>query len=218
MLNTVWVLFLNGVFFGAGPCLISCGPLILGYIIGTRKNSRQSLKVWVLFSLARISVYIALGLLTYLLSQLVIQHLYSSRFLDFFSLAAGLFIFFLGLTVFFDKGRNHKFCEFFKQNFTQGYNRGPIILGILLGILPCSPLLGVLFFIALISKNYFQSSLYAFSFGLGSLFSPLLILAIFAGVLPKWLKDRQKIYLIFQRICGILLCYLGSVLITSIFR
>ena len=218
MSNYILILFLNGIFFGAGPCMASCGPLILSYCVGTKRNLKGSLKVWLLFSLSRLSVYIALGSIAGIFSQIALEKFYSARITDILFVLAGIFILLMGIIMLIDNKIEHNFCKRFQTKFIQKNKFGPIFLGIITGIFPCGPLLGILFFIALISRNFIEGAIFSFSFGLGTFLSPLFILVIFAGAVPKLLIKKPKIYLIFKRVSALVICYLGLTLILSVFK
>ena len=55
--------FLLGLAFGWGPCLASCGPLVLSYSVGTQKNHWQGLVLYLVFSASRIFIYVMLAVL-----------------------------------------------------------------------------------------------------------------------------------------------------------
>jgi sulfite exporter TauE/SafE len=204
MLKTIAGLFILGVSFGAGPCLASCGPLVLCYIAGSGKNTLKALISYTLFSLARISVYIVLALLLYFLGQVVL-----ARFMSGFSkavfVAGGIFIILVG--IFLGLGKKLK------------YDRGSILtLGLVTGLVPCAPLLSILFYTALIAKSWLASVFYALAFGIGTFLSPLILLVLLAGRLPAFLpKDKELYRRIFNLICGAITIFLGLQLIRRAF-
>jgi sulfite exporter TauE/SafE len=163
-------------------------------------------------------VYIALGLIAGIFSQIALEKFYSAKLTDALFICAGVFILLMGIMMLFDNKIEHNFCKRFQAKFFQKNKYGAIFLGLITGIFPCGPLLGILFFIALISKNYLEGAIFSFSFGLGTFLSPLFILVIFAGAVPKLLVKKPKIYLIFKRISALVICYLGLSLILSVFK
>jgi len=44
---------------------------------------------------------------------------------------------------------------------------------------------------------------------LGTIISPLLLLVMLAGVIPRFMGNREKIYRIFTFICGLVIIILG---------
>ncbi|MFA5357159.1 MAG: sulfite exporter TauE/SafE family protein, partial [Candidatus Omnitrophota bacterium] len=75
MNNIISGLFLTGVLFGSGPCVASCGPFLISYIAGTRKTAARGVVAYILFSSARVSVYIALGVSVFFLSRFAVERL-----------------------------------------------------------------------------------------------------------------------------------------------
>ena len=217
MIRIIGSLFLSGIFFGAGPCLASCGPLILSYIIGTKKNFKDSLKIWLVFSFARVCVYLVLGLIAGLIGQFVLDRFYQSKAVNFLYVFTGLFVVTIGIFMIFGKKFNFKICKRLDSYLIGNNTKSIFLLGLLIGIMPCGPLLGIIGFIAAVSKNYSQGLLYGASFGIGTVISPMILLAFFAGAIPKLLSSKPKIYLIFERICGLIICFLGLGLIISVF-
>ncbi len=218
MIDVIMLLFLNGVFFGSVLCVASCGPLVLSYITASKRSSRESFKVWALFSLGRIIITTILGMVAGLFGQFVIQKFYSGIVIDIIFILAGLFILVMGLIMLFEEKLRFDICKKFHSHFINTHRKASLSMGIIVGMLPCAPLLGILLYIALVSKNFIQGGVYAFSFSLGTFFSPLMLLVVLAGALPKIMAKKPKTYLIFRRICGIIICYLGINLITSILR
>jgi hypothetical protein len=90
------------------------------------------------------------------------------------------------------------------------------LLGFVVGITPCGPLLGVLTYIALSMKPPLVGCFYAFCFGLGaSIVTPITVLGIIAGVTPRLIFKDQRILGIFKGFCGLMLIILGVRLILS---
>jgi arginine exporter protein ArgO len=80
--------------------------------------------------------------------------------------------------------------------------------------LPCAPILVLLGYIGLFSRNWEQSLVYASAFGIGTFLSPLLFLAFFAGIMPGLLKNKREIYgRILSRVSGLIMFFLGIRLI-----
>jgi len=85
-----------------------------------------------------------------------------------------------------------------------------------MGAIPCAPLLALLFEITVISKTPLQGMLYAFSFGVGTFVSGLIVIAGLSGVISwlpaKFLKTNFSTKL-FRLICAMFLILLGVNLI-----
>ncbi len=89
-----------------------------------------------------------------------------------------------------------------------------VILGLIIGLLPCAPLLAIFSYIGLVSRLWSSNLLYTLSFGLGTFISPLLLLVIFAGLIPRFLAHTRAVYSsIFNFICGLVILFLGLNLI-----
>ncbi|MFA5411304.1 MAG: sulfite exporter TauE/SafE family protein [Candidatus Omnitrophota bacterium] len=197
MIKTIITLFLLGLSFGFGPCLASCGPILIAYLAGTKKNVRKSITGYLLFSLSRISAYLILGLLVFFLGRLAASRLLGEYSRYIFILGGG-FIAAIGALMM--SGRRIE---------VRAWNNLPL-LGLIIGLLPCAPLLAIFSYLGLISRAWWQSLLYSFSFGLGTLLSPLLLLAGFTGLIPRFLQNKKDNYdKIFIFICGLIIVFLG---------
>lgn len=196
MNNRVMIsLFLLGLSFGMGPCLVSCGPLLICYIAGTGKNIRRAIVAYLLFSSARILAYLVAGIFFFFLGRIL-----AARFVY---IAGGIFIVTTGVAIAFEKK-----LEFphFKTNI--------FIFGLIVGLIPCGPLLSLATYIGLVSKSWLQSLIYSLSFGIGTFISPLILLAIFAGAIPQFILAKKQLFRrIFNFICGAIIIFLGIHLI-----
>lgn len=197
--------FILGFSFGIGPCLASCGPLLISYVAGTKKNMAKSGWVYLLFSASRILVYIALSLVIFFFGRIIL-----GAFARYFSLFGGLFIIIIGLLIMLGKNPNHKFCSKMQGFFLKRDSKTVIILGLVMGILPCAPLISVTSYIGLIAKDWTDGLLYALCFGLGTVASPLFVLVMAAGLLTK---IKPAVYRAFNFICGLIIVFLGLQLI-----
>lgn len=213
MLKIALSLFLSGIFLGAGPCLVSCGPFLVSFIAGNNKNFKQSLWIWFIFSLTRIFAYLILGLIVGLLSQEFLYKIYNGNITKYIFILGGAFVFLIGTLMVFNKYPEIKACEAFKKNLLNKENKSIITFGLIIGFLPCAPLLGILTYVALISTNILKAVFYCFSFGVGTLISPLIIMAFCASAISKLLISQENIYKIFKIVCGIIILFLGLRLI-----
>jgi sulfite exporter TauE/SafE len=212
MIKTASALFLSGLLLGSGPCLASCAPLLISYLAATYKNIRQSLIAYLLFSAGRITVYLLLGLLVFLLGQFIIENL-SGLWAKYIFILAGLFIIGIGLLSVLPKNPGTKFSCRLQEIFVKKDKKTLVLFGLIAGIAPCLPLLSVLYYIGLVAKSWRASLFYSFAFGLGTVFSPLLLLAIFSGLLPGILRNKPRINRILNLVCGIIVIILGVQLI-----
>ncbi|MEW6556483.1 MAG: sulfite exporter TauE/SafE family protein [Elusimicrobiota bacterium] len=204
---TVWVeLFLAGLGFGFGPCFLFCAPVISSYIFAKGLNHKEGLKWVIVFSIGRIAAYSILGLVAVAFVNTVgIQK-------NIFKQTAGILIILLLPLYEFGK-ENIKFCSFIHRYFNNKTQTGSLLLGLFIGLTPCIPLIGILTYIACKSANIFYGFLNGLVFGLGTLFSPLILLGIFSGLLANLALKLGKLYLVFKLIANIILVYFGIKLI-----
>ncbi|MDD5686704.1 MAG: sulfite exporter TauE/SafE family protein [Elusimicrobia bacterium] len=200
--TVIFELFVAGIGLGFGPCFLFCAPIISSYIFANGFNQKEGLRVTVIFSLGRIIAYSILGLVSvYFINTLGIQG-------NIFKRVAGILI--LLILPVYNLGKdNFKFCNILSRISDSKTNISVFAVGLLVGLSPCAPLIGILTYIVCKSKNIFYGSFYGFVFGIGTFFSPLIFLGLFAGLLNKVLVKSQKISLIFKIIANVILVYLG---------
>jgi len=213
MIKVAWSLFLTGIFLGVGPCLLSCGPLLVSYIAGTQKDTRGGLRTYLIFSATRMCVYAGFGVLAGFFGEMVLQRVLGSFALKIAFFIFGLFLFLLGLLIAIEKfSIGQKCCGLIHKHLGSKDIKNIIIFGLIVSFAPCLPLVAVLGYIALISDTWLKGVLYMFSFGLGTVLSPMIILSMGAGWLSDFIKSRQWVLRIVKVACGIILAYLGITL------
>ena len=216
MIKTAISSFILGLSFGWGPCLASCGPLLLAYVAGTQKNVFKGLGAYVIFSLSRVSVYLVLGALFFSLGRLIFEKL--SFFYGPILITAGVFVILLGTLMFLGKSISLAPCKFLHRNIVEKDSKSLVILGLVIGILPCAPLLTILTYAGLTAQNAWENLLYILAFSLGTCLSPLLIFVALAGLLPAFLKNTKNNYVkLFNIICGLIIMVMGLQLIRRVF-
>jgi sulfite exporter TauE/SafE len=212
MFKCLLSLFLLGLSFGIGPCLASCGPLLISYIAGTKKNILTGVFSYILFSLSRILSYTVLSLIIFWLRQVAVS--YNLDFLNrYFLILGGLFIIFIGFLMVFGKNIESGICRNLQKFFLGNDKKTVLIFGFIIGFLPCAPLISLFTFMGLISKHWLDNLYYSVSFGLGTAVSPLFILVMLAGLIPKIIEHKIRLYRIFNIICGLIVICLGIRLI-----
>lgn len=212
-MSTAIELFIIGITVSSGLCFAFCGPVILPYIAATRSGWKEGLKATLIFLFSRLVAYCLLGLLAGLLGRLLIAWLRQFEYLIF--LIGGILILIIGLMIIFGKESHPLLCQFLSRQVVDNNIKGPMLLGLIVGILPCLPILGVLAYIALKSQNLWQGAFYGFAFGMGKFISPLIPLGVLASALPKGLIKNQRIYIFFSRLCGFILFLVGLNLVIS---
>lgn len=194
-----WDIFLLGVTFSSTACIASCGPLILSYNIGTNKNTSRGFLSYSLFSFARIAVYLILSCLVFMAGKLITRDI-EPVFFKYIYLSGGFFIVTVSVLLAIGKNIKFNFCNYWYNKLFFKDNKNIIILGIIMGLLPCAPLLAFFSYAALVSKTLLECFILTFIFGLGTFFSPLLLLVLFAGLIPKFILKFSPFYGIILRV------------------
>jgi len=200
----MWGLFVSGLIFSAGPCLASCGPLLVSYIAGTQKGISQALGFYALFSLARISVYLVLSLAVFFIGGAALETLNS----PWAASAGGIFILLVGAAMAFDRTSRLKLPMFLEKVFLRSDLKNPVVFGLVFGLLPCLPLVAILTYVGLVAKTWQQALVYTFSFGLGTFLSLLLLVSAAGSFISNMLK-REKQRRLLRIISGTILAALG---------
>jgi hypothetical protein len=211
LINICFSLFITGIIMGSGPCLLSCGPILLSYIAGTKSSALQGLKCWAVFSLSRLLSTIFLSFLAGLVGTALFRRFYWEVSGYIIWGITGLFIMFLGFMVFMGFHAKLRVCDILGNAAAQRDKNSVMALGILVGLLPCVPLVGVLSYIAMISTRYYHGIFMGAAFGFGVIISPLIFASMIAGAIPglKIFQNSNRV-IIFQKVCGIILMILGS--------
>ncbi|MFH1868801.1 MAG: sulfite exporter TauE/SafE family protein [Candidatus Omnitrophota bacterium] len=210
-------LFLTGVVLGSGPCLASCGPILISYIAGTKNSPLGGLRSWLIFSLSRVCVYLLLGAAAGFLGAELFNRYYWELPGYIIWILGGFFICFLGVLMFLGKHIAFRACSFLNKSFVQRDTKSLLVLGVIVGIFPCVPLMGVYSYITMVSHNPGHGIIMSAAFGLGTVISPMIFLGMLAGTIPrlKMLKDEKNLIL-FRRICGVVLFSLGVHILVKI--
>jgi len=209
-LLTYWQLFAIGFSFGfVGPCLFSCAPVLVIYISGKRLKWNQALSDISIFLFGRLLAYLLLGYLAGL-SGVVLRQFGGLKFLPVLKIFGGVIIILLALQIWLGKELffNECFCKHKRL-----LNCGSLtLLGFIMGIFPCAPLLALLFEIALISKSGLIGLTHSLFFGLGTFISGFIVIGVLSGALrllpQKFLKSKLSNN-IFKGVCAVLLILLG---------
>ncbi|MFH1397437.1 MAG: sulfite exporter TauE/SafE family protein [Candidatus Omnitrophota bacterium] len=207
-------MFLTGLLFGSGPCLASCGPILVTYIAGTKKNIAKAVISYVLFSLSRILVYLVLSLAIFFIGALSVEKI-SLNYSGLVYKIGGGFIVLIGLFMVLGKriGYPH-FLNSLSKGLLEKDKKSVCLLGLIVGLLPCAPLLAVFSYIALAAKSTLESLVYGLSFGIGTILSPLILLVIASGALSGFIRKKEEVYRrVFSLACGLIIIFLGLQLI-----
>ncbi|MEI8349518.1 MAG: sulfite exporter TauE/SafE family protein [Candidatus Omnitrophota bacterium] len=207
---TTLQLFFIGFSFGiTGPCIFSCTPIIITYLCATKKERFSAFVDIFIFLAGRFLAYLVLGFLTGLGLGLLKQFI-DSGLTQFLRFAGGIITVLMGLAILFFKERNNFWCKLIQAKAT---GLGSLcMLGFIVGISPCVPLVTLLTEVALMSKNIYDSVWYTFSFACGIFLSTFVVLASLGGIctwVPKKIIKSKISEIIFKIICSILLIILG---------
>lgn len=217
MLNTVithFQIFAIGVTFGiAGPCFLACTPILITYVVGKKERWAEAFKDILIFLSGRLLAYILLGGLAGL-SGAVLRRFTEVNFAGYLEPISGAVSIVLGIIILAHKEPATCACgDTRKKTYNFG---GLFVLGFMIGVSPCAPLLALLFQIALMSKNALDGASYAFSFGLGTFLSGLIVVGTLTGILggfTRKLVRSRTANIAFRIACGALLILLGLGLI-----
>jgi thiol:disulfide interchange protein DsbD len=215
-MKLIFTFFLLGFSLGLGPCLFSCGPLLVSYISANRKGVRQGIGAYLIFSLGRAMVYVGLAAAVSFGYQMGEEFL-GSGFYRVAHLGAGAFIAFTGLLLCAGKGMPQRLACRMRELFLARDKKTVFLFGIAMGLLPCYPLISALSYIGLASNGVAAGVLFGLAFAAGTALSPLLLLSAFAGLIPKALGQRERAYAVFNFICGAVVFLLGAQLMRKAF-
>lgn len=214
----IWGLFLTGFVLGYGPCLLSCGPLLLSYISATQPGPGRGLRIYLIFSITRIFVYAVMGILAGLFGQWVIRYFFESVWLKWIFAAFGMFLIVTGMTLL--KKRSTPIAETCGGWFGRYLKNGEpnaVLFSLLISLSPCLPLLGVLGYIVLISDTWLTGLILMSVFGLGTAVSPLIIFCAAAGWLARLSRRFEFWFFILRVLCAGILVFLGVQLMSVLF-
>ncbi|MBU1872026.1 MAG: sulfite exporter TauE/SafE family protein, partial [Candidatus Omnitrophica bacterium] len=200
----------SGLLLGSGPCLATCGPVLISYVAAVNRNTKENILVWFIFSLSRIFTYLILGLAIFLLGELLVrQNLVNIA--QYIYIGAGAIIVLIGLVIILkNHAMQHGPCRnLLDRLISYSFKIHPFTLGLIMGMMPCAPLLAVLSYVGLISTSWHECIFYSAVFGLATLISPLILLILAAGFISRILQNKPKIYRILRIFCGLIIILLG---------
>jgi len=229
-LITYLQIFGIGLSFGiAGPCFLTCTPVLITYIAGSKKAWGEVFKDILVFLSGRLLAYVLLGALAGLSASLL-RKFTGSYLASFFQPLAGAVTILFAVILLTNRLPENRHCEKGSDpcppRHCEGalapeaislFNFGGVFaFGFLIGSSPCAPLLALLFDITLMSKGVFDGMLYALSFGLGTFISGFITVGLIAGILTRvpavFIKSKAA-NMVFRIVCALLLIALGAGLI-----
>ncbi len=222
MVNTTITYFqLFGIGFSlgiAGPCLLTCAPLLVTYIAGRRISFLEGFRDILTFLCGRFFAYLALGYIAGF-SGSYLRVLASGVFTSWLRLLAGAVIILMGIYIGLGQNVLNKICPA-RLSKVSGIS-SLFLLGIIIGVSPCPPLVGLLVELAMISKNGLDALFYTLFFGLGTFIAGLLTLGVLSSLfswLPAKIFNSTKIKFTFRILCALLLVLLGLNLMFMVFK
>lgn len=194
--------------------MLVCAPILLPYIAGTRRTSWEGFKATLIFGLTRMFIYGLLGGLMGYVGYHLFRFFFHNRvFLTYLWISAGAFIMLLGVLIMLGKGIKNPICQYLQKQTVENSSRSMVILGIVVGLSPCLPLLGILTEIMFLSKTFYEGFVMGLAFGVGTVISPLLLLGALTPVIPSKLFRSDRAFRVFNFLCGFLLVVVGFYII-----
>lgn len=202
-------LFLVGVVSSFGACLISCWPIALPFVTASSDCWRGRLRSALVFLGAKFLVYGALGFVAGALGRVLTGWLRLHG--EALFLVSGSVILLMGIRA--SLSGAHPCGGVLNRLRRERSLSSPALLGLFVGLLPCTTSTAVMAFIAFTADSPLIGALMGFSFGAGKFFSPLLP----ATALSSYFTTRFKVNMVWMRwICGALIATMGLRLIFRI--
>ncbi|MDI6758164.1 MAG: sulfite exporter TauE/SafE family protein [Candidatus Omnitrophota bacterium] len=223
-MNELIKIFIAGITLGNGPCLFICIPIILPYIGGLPQVDARAptwkiaLRFTAIFSISRLFAYSLLGFLSVVFYRFVFGLIGSKGI--YLQLILGILIILIGLFYLLNINQNfilsNPFCNFLRAEIVRKSKFNMMLFGLLIGFSPCTPLLAILTYIAATTKDSLWGLLAGFSFGLGTLITPLIPLGTLIGFVVDKIKKSSVVFIIARIISAIILIYFGIRLILNL--
>jgi sulfite exporter TauE/SafE len=183
-------LFLTGLILGAGPCALSCGPLLLSYILGQARDARAGLTLYAIVMVVRVFIYALIGWGIGLWGEAAVTHRLGG-------VVPAVFLIFLGaLCVFWGvrgltRAKEDSACSCSMSSPSRWDVKAAVVFGAIVTLTPCAPLIGMLTYVAVVSNAWWKGIIYMAAFGLGTVLSPLILLCAGAGVVSTWARRHS---------------------------
>jgi len=213
MIISFFELFLGGVIVGSSTCLLVCAPILLPYLIGTSGSWKKGFKATLVFSTGRLTVYIVYGFLIGLGKQIYIDYFVKSPFNTYLQVFAGLFILIIGFLLILGK-KSTNLCPVLEKLLIKKNLRTVFILGLFMGMTPCPPMMAAFAYIFIKTTSLISSIFLVLSFGLGTVFSPLLVLGTFSGFISQKVP-RVRALQVLKALSALVLIFWGFQIIVS---
>jgi len=161
------LIFITGLLTSV-HCIGMCSGFVIAYTTKNPENLKNSrlarMKQHSLYNISRLSSYTFFGILAGLIGSVF---LLTNQFRGYLSIFAGMFMVLYGLSTFLPQLR--RFTTIRTPNLVKyTKNRGPVIFGLLNGLMPCGPLQAMLIYAAA-TGSAIQGGLSLLTFGLGTI-------------------------------------------------
>lgn len=174
-------LLLLGLIYGMTLCSLSCLPYLSPYLVGTGKGFRDGVKASFVFASGKVFVYAFFGALAaYLGSKLEVNNYKPIQY------TIGTIVIVVGIALPFTSKKN---CSGKHRQY--GKRASLFALGISTSLIPCPTLIAMTLLTAQ-KGNMAMGALYGFLFGLGIMFSPLLLAGGGIAMLSSRIKEEVK--------------------------
>ncbi len=205
-----------GFTMGWGPCLALWGPILLPYIAATKGSWREGLRASVMFSAGRLLALTILGAAARLAFSLV-NRLFPPHRSAYLYIAVAVFVVIIGVLIVLGKGFNKPILKALGSRILDRGAWSVLVLGFLIGISPCAPLVAILTYISYAAANVLYGVVYVLAFGLGSIV-PVIVLGVLAGFLPGRIFRTARFLQIFRIICGAVIILFGFQILYGVWQ
>lgn len=184
--------------------------MLVPYIAARQDTPGKGLATYGIFAVTRIVVYLVFGAIAGLFGEWVLRRFFGSFALQVIFSAFGLLLVFIGILIALSKFSLGRTCHRYLERISgPGDVRHIVAFGLVISFAPCLPLMAVLGYIVLIADSWSKGLLYMMAFGLGTVLSPMIALAFFAGWIGRASKKYPRMGRVVNVLCGIMLVYFG---------
>lgn len=197
-------LFLMGLSGGFGHCVAMCHPFVLLISAIRHETGYRILIPQLKYNIGRIITYSFLG---FLIGQINLL-----PYKKYLITATGVLLIIIALLTAFGKNIPIPKGMTLRLNNT-AKNASPLVMGIILGFLPCGMIVGALVAASAAPSAIISAASMA-AFGLGTSVA-LLLLALFGGVITKYAPAARWVFLAIVMIMGVRFIYMGMKMMTA---
>ena len=210
-------LLVGGFIMGWGPCLAVVAPLLLPYVGATQSKWVAGLKIGAMFSAGRLMAVAILGALATIIFA-TLNRLFPPHISGYLYLIVAAFLLTVGVLIVLDKGFRVSVGKGNWLGASRGDTKSMLLVGFLIGISPCAPLVSVLTYIGcIVEGQVILGALYGAAFGLGTAVAPIVLCSLM-GTVPEKIFRGDKGRRVFQIVCGVGLIIFGLDLIYYIWH